>query len=131
MRYSSHLFQKASNTYGLLANSDIPWPTITLSTGEEVRVDSQGYGRARGSENRDDRKMVFDAFWNKWLEYRNSTGIVLNSHIQTQVALAKARHYDGVLDRELHQDNLPPAVYHTLVEEVNKALPTLHRIART
>ncbi len=130
LSYFSQTFGSPSNTYGLLANSDIPWPTITLSTGEEVRVDSQGYRRARGSENRDDRKLVFDTFWGKWLEYRNSTGVVLNSHIQTQVALAKARHYDGVLHRELHQDNLPPAVYHTLVEEVNKALPTLHRYFR-
>ena len=118
------------NTYNLLTNSDIPWPTITLSTGEEVRLDSQGYGRARGSENRDDRKQAFDAFWGKWLEYRNSVGVILNSHLQTQVALAKARNYDGVLQRELHQDNIPPAVYRTLVAEVNKALPTLHRYFR-
>ena len=115
------------STYNLLANSDIPWPTVTLSTGEEVRLDSQGYGRARRSENRDDRKNAFDSYWGKWLEYRNSVGMVLNSHLQTQVALAKARNYDGVLHRELHQDNIPPAVYHTLVAEVNKALPTLHR----
>ena len=67
LSYFSQTFGSPSNTYGLLANSDIPWPTITLSTGEEVRVDSQGYGRARGSENRDDRKLVFDTFWNKWL----------------------------------------------------------------
>jgi len=127
LSYFSQSFGAPSDTYTLLANSDIPWPTVTLSTGEEVRLDSQGYGRARGSQNRDDRKMVFDAFWNKWVEYRNSVGIVLNSHIQTQVALAKARNYDGVLHRELHQDNIPPTVYHTLVEEVNKALPTLHR----
>jgi len=127
LSYFSQSFGSPSNTYGLLANSDIPWPTVTLSSGEEVRLDSQGYGRARGSENRADRKMVFDAFWNKWVEYRNSVGIILNSHIQTQVGLAKARNYDGVLHRELHQDNIPPAVYHTLVEEVNKALPTLHR----
>jgi oligoendopeptidase F len=115
------------STYNLLANSDIPWPTVTLSTGEEVRLDSQGYGRARRSENRDDRKNAFDSYWGKWLEYRNSVGMVLNSHLRTQVALAKARNYDGVLHRELHQDNIPPAVYHTLVAEVNKALPTLHR----
>jgi oligoendopeptidase F len=115
------------STYNLLANSDIPWPTVTLSTGKEVRLDSQGYGRARRSENRDDRKNAFDSYWGKWLEYRNSVGMVLNSHLQTQVALAKARNYDGVLHRELHQDNIPPAVYHTLVAEVNKALPTLHR----
>ena len=115
------------STYNLLANSDIQWPTVTLSTGEEVRLDSQGYGSARRSENRDDRKNAFDSYWGKWLEYRNSVGMVLNSHLQTQVALAKARNYDGVLHRELHQDNIPPAVYHTLVAEVNKALPTLHR----
>ena len=127
LSYFSQSFGAPGSTYSLLANSDIPWPTVMLSTGEQVRVDSQGYGRARGSENREDRKMVFDAFWNKWVEYRNSVGIVLNSHIQTQVALSKARNYDGVLHRELHQDNIPPAVYHTLVEEVNKALPTLHR----
>ncbi|RYD46819.1 MAG: oligoendopeptidase F, partial [Sphingomonadales bacterium] len=28
---------------GQLRSSDIPWPTITLSTGKQVRLDSQGY----------------------------------------------------------------------------------------
>ncbi|MDA1063737.1 MAG: oligoendopeptidase F family protein, partial [Proteobacteria bacterium] len=127
LSYFSQSFGAPSTTYELLANSDIPWPTITLANGEEVRVDSQGYSYARASENRADRKLVFDTFWGKWGEYRSATGMVLNSHIQTQVALAKARNYDSVLQRELDQDNLPPAVYHTLVAEVNKALPTLHR----
>jgi oligoendopeptidase F len=127
LSYFSQSFGSPTTTYQMLANSDIPWPTITLSTGEEVRVDSQGYGRARASLNRDDRKMVFDAFWNTWLEYRSATGLILGSHVQTQTALAKARNYDSVLERELYQDNLPPAVFHTLVAEVNKALPTLHR----
>lgn len=127
LSYFSQTFGAPNDTYSLLANSDIPWPTIALSDGEEIVVDSQGYGKARSSANRNDRKLVFDAFWNKWAEYRSSVGMVLNSHLQAQVALAKARHYDSVLDRELFQDNLPPAVYRTLVTEVNKALPTLHR----
>jgi oligoendopeptidase F len=127
LSYFSQTFGAPNDTYSLLANSDIPWPTITLSDGEEIVVDSQGYGKARSSANRDDRKLTFDAFWNKWAEYRNSVGMVMNSHLQTQVALAKARNYDSVLHRELFQDDLPPKVYRTLVEEVNKALPTLHR----
>ena len=127
LSYFSQTFGAPNRTYSLLANSDIPWPTVTLSNGEEVTIDSQGYGKARGSENRDDRKLAFDTFWSKWAEYRNSVGMVMNSHLQTQVALAKARNYDSVLERELFQDNLPPAVYRTLVSEVNKALPTLHR----
>jgi oligoendopeptidase F len=127
LAFFSQAFGAANNIYSVIANSDIPWPSITLSTGEEGVIDSQGYSRFRGSENREDRKLVFDTFWGKWLEYRNSVGTILGTHIQTQVALAKARNYDSVLDRELFQDNLPPAIYRTLVEEVNAALPTLHR----
>ena len=130
LSYFSQTFGAPNDTYTLLANSDIPWPTITLSTGEDVTIDSQGYSRTRSSANRDDRKLAFDTFWSKWEEYRNSVGMVLNSHLQTQVALAKARNYDSVLHRELFQDNLPPSVYRTLVAEVNKALPTLHRYFR-
>lgn len=127
LAYFSQAFAAPYNIYSLVSNSDIPWPTVTLADGTEFVVDSQGYGRLRGGPNRDDRKLVFDTFWGKWLEYRNSVGSVLNSHIQTQVSLAKARNYDSVLHRELFQDNLPPEVYRTLVAEVNNALPTLHR----
>ena len=127
LAFFTQTFGAPNTIYSIVANSDIPWPEVTLSDGETRRIDSQGYSRWRASENRDDRKAVFDAFWSRWLEYRNSVGSVLNSHIQTQVSLAKARNYDSVLARELFQDNLPPTVYRTLVEEVNKALPTLHR----
>ena len=127
LSYFTQAFGAPSDIYDLISNSDIPWPTVTLSNGEEHRIDSQGYGRWRRSENREDRKMVFDAFWNKWSEYRNTVGKVLNTHLQTQVSLSKARNYDSVLERELFQDNLPMDIYRTLVAEVNEALPTLHR----
>ncbi len=130
LAYFTQTFGAPTTVYDMIANSDIPWPTVTLADGTEVTLDSQGYESARTSENRADRKLAFDEFWGTWKEYRNSVGLVLNSHIQTQVALAKSRHYDSVLERELFSDNLPPAVYRTLVEEVNTALPTLHRYFR-
>lgn len=130
LSFFSQTFGSPNDIYSIVANSDIPWPELELSDGESHRIDSSGYGRWRATENRDDRKLVFDTFWGKWLEYRNSVGAILNSHIQTQVALARARHYDSVLQRELFQDNLPEEVYRTLVAEVNAALPTLHRYFR-
>ena len=36
----------ASNIYGILANADFPYPTITLSDGRTVKVDQAGYARA-------------------------------------------------------------------------------------
>lgn len=127
LSYFSQSFGAPNGIYSMMANSDIPWPEVEFSTGEKAVIDAAGYGRFRSSNNRDDRKLAFDSYWGKWQEYRNSTGMVLNSHIQTQVALAKARKFKSVLERELFQDNLPPAIYHTLVSEVNKGLPTLHR----
>jgi oligoendopeptidase F len=130
LAYFSRSMASPNNIYGMVANSDIPWPEVELSDGEKDVIDSQGYSRHRGSENRDDRKLVFDSYWGTWQEYRNSVGAILNSHLQNQVAMSKARKYDSVLQRELFQDNLPPEVYHTLVREVNAALPTLHRYFR-
>lgn len=130
LAYFSQTFGSPNDIYSIVSNSDIPWPEVTLSDGEAHRIDSAGYDRWRASKNRDDRRKVFDAFWTKWLEYRNSVGSILNSHVQTQVSLARARNYDSVLERELFQDNLPPEVYRTLVAEVNRALPTLHRYFR-
>ncbi len=127
LSYFSQVTAAPQNIYSFVANSDIPWPSVTLSTGETQRIDSQGYTRWRASANREDRKLVFDAFWNKWVEYRNSVGSVLGAHIQTQVAMARARNYDSVLERELFADNLPESIYRTLVSEVGQALPTLHR----
>jgi oligoendopeptidase F len=122
----SQSFDAPQTIYGILANSDIPYPVLTID-GIEARIDSQGYNKWRAHSDRETRKQVFDAFWSKWKDYGNTAGMTLFGHIQTQVALARARKYDSVLEREFDNDNLPPEVYHTLVAEVNKALPTLHR----
>ncbi|MDH5737782.1 MAG: oligoendopeptidase F [Gammaproteobacteria bacterium] len=113
--------------YDALAYADIEWPKVTLSDGNEVTLDNSGYDKWRRASVREDRKKVFDTYWSTWKAHRNSFGMILNAHIQYQVASAKARNYESVLQRELFADNLPTEVYTTLVEEVNKALPTLHR----
>ncbi|HYG26479.1 MAG TPA: hypothetical protein VD906_06205, partial [Caulobacteraceae bacterium] len=41
-------------TRGQLANSDIPWPEVTLADGEKIRLDAQGYNVGRQSEHRPD-----------------------------------------------------------------------------
>jgi oligoendopeptidase F len=130
LSFFSRSFNAPGDTYGLLSNSDMPFPTIRLSDGGEHRIDNQAYGALRALPNRNDRKAVFDAYWETWEEFQNSVGMVLNSHIQTQVALSRARGFASVLERELFQDNLPPAVYRTLISEVNANLPTLHRYFR-
>ncbi len=117
----------AQRIYSQLMNSDIPWPTVALSTGEDVRLDAQGYVRARAAQNREDRIAVFEAFYGTFDQFESALGETLNTHVQGQVFNARERDYDNALQAALSDDNLPEAVYRTLVDEVNAALPTLHR----
>ncbi len=113
--------------YTLLANADLPWPTVTLSDGKQVRIDSQGYTGTRDLPNRDDRKKVFDAFFGKWAEYKSSIGATLAGDIAGTVFRAKVRHYPSSVAYAIAEHNIPDQVYRTLVEQANKGLPTLYR----
>ena len=117
----------AQRIYSQLQNSDIPWPTITLSTGEEVRLDAAGYVKGRAAPNRQDRIDTFTAFYETYEQFGSSLGEAMNSHVQRQVFNASQRNYDSALEAALASDNIPREVYDTLLEQVNAALPTLHR----
>jgi oligoendopeptidase F len=114
-------------TRGQLVNSDIPWPTVKLSTGKEVRLNDQGYALSRDAPNRDDRKLVFDTFWASYGKYRNSLGANYAAHVKGDLFEMKARKYRTSLEQAISTYNIPEAVYRTLVAECNAGLPQLHR----
>lgn len=113
--------------YNTFANGDMPWPEIKLSTGEKVTLDQAGYSRLRQAPNRADREKVFDSFWGLWKKYENTYGAVLGGHMQGLRMETSQRRYETSVERALFEDAMPEAVYGTLIERVNAALPTLHR----
>jgi oligoendopeptidase F len=119
--------QAPGDISGQLRSSDIPWPTIKLSNGKEVRLDSQGYTLNRDAPDRADRKAVFDAFWSAHGKFQNSFGATYNAKVKGDLFYAKARKYPTSLAAALSGNNVPEAVYRTLVAEANKGLPQLHR----
>jgi oligoendopeptidase F len=112
--------------YGLLANADLPWPTVRLSTGE-VRLDPSAYGLARASPVRSDREAVFAAFFGALRAYSRTMGATLDGQVRAQVFQKKVRRFDSSLEASLFDSNIPPAVYRQLVADVRRSLPTLHR----
>ena len=124
---ASLLLSSPEQIYQMYANADIPWPTVTLSNGEEVQLNQAAYTFYRGIENREDRKLVFDTFWGAWQQYADGMGATLSSEVQANVFSARARSYDSVLQQNLFQDGLPPEVYTQLVTQVNNSLPIFHR----
>ena len=110
-----------------LASADIPRREVTLSTGEKVRLDDQGYTIHRAAPNRADRKLVFDNFWPSYKAFEGSLGTALAAKVKGDIFSAKARNYKNSLQAALSGPNIPETVYRTLVAEANRGLPVLHR----
>ncbi len=116
-----------SNIYGVFSDADFAYPSVTLSDGKTVKLDSAAFSVYRTVPNREDRQKVMSAFFGALGRYRGTFGATLNSQIQSDIFVARAREYASALDAALDGPNIPASVYTRLVDGVNKHLPTFHR----
>jgi oligoendopeptidase F len=116
-----------SNVYGILSDADFPYPTLTLSDGKSVKLDSSGFSLYRTVPNRDDRQKVMSSFFGALGSFRGTFGSTLNGQVQSDVFYAKARKYNSALEGALDGANIPTTVYTRLIDGVNRSLPTFHR----
>ena len=120
----------ASNIYGILANADFAYPTITLSDGQKVKVDQAGYAQLRTLPKREDRQAAMAAFFGALGSFSRTFGTTMNSSVQKALFYAKARKYNTTLESTLDGPNIPVSVYTRLIDGVNRSLPTFHRYLR-
>lgn len=110
----------------LLFNANTQWPELTVD-GKTERVDDTRYGLLRQHANRAVRKQVFDAFFGAIGQYEDTYGVTLGNVVQDDTTMAKLRRHPSAVAMSLGNEEIPEAVYRTLVAEVHKGLPTLHR----
>ncbi|MBT8378529.1 MAG: oligoendopeptidase F [Ignavibacteria bacterium] len=116
-----------NEVYGIFNNAEKPFPKVTLSTGEEVELTASAYSKYRTAENRADRELVMKSLFESYGDFKNMLGANLGGKVKKDWVYAKNRKYESSLEAALNSDNLPTAVYSTLIEQVNNNLPTLHR----
>ncbi len=127
---SGVVLAQPDNLFGQLSDAELPRPTIKLRDGRAVKLTTDAYEQHRRSPVRADRKRVFDAFFGAWKQYEGTFGANLTTQVLGDVFTARSRRFAGSLNAALFGDNMPPAVYRTLVEQAHAGLPTLHRYLR-
>ena len=121
-------FASAGSTIrDLFNNAELPWPTVKLTTGEDVRLDDAAYTQYRQALSRADRDTVFRAFWRAHHEFQGTFGAALNTQVQAHIFDRDVHKYSSCLENSLFGDNIPTRVYTQLVDDVHANLPTLHR----
>ena len=116
-----------STIRGLFNNAELPWPTVTLSSKDTVRLDDAAYTQYRQSASRADRDTVFRRFWTAHREFQGTFGAALNAQVQAHIFDMTVHHYKSCLEDALFSGNIPPRVYTQLLDDVHANLPTLHR----
>jgi oligoendopeptidase F len=124
---SSPVLAQPNAVYQQLAEAEMTLSTVKLKNGKLVKLSTAAYEQYRSSDDRAERKRVFDGFFGALKGVEGTLGANLTTQVLGDVFQARARKFEGSLDAALFGDNMPPAVYRTLVEQAHADLPTLHR----
>jgi oligoendopeptidase F len=124
---ASVIASSPSTIYGIFSDADFPNPSVTLSDGKTVKLDSAAFNVYRALPNRDDRQKVMSSFFGALGTYRGTFGATMNAQVQADVFYSRARKYDNALASALDGANVPVSVYTRLIEGVNRHLPAFHR----
>lgn len=115
--YYSPIFSQGSNLYSSLSVSDSEVVEVELENKEKVKV-TQGNWRSliADSKSPDDRRKIFEAIFNYYAIHKNTYAQIYEGILKTDVANAKARKYDSVLESYLNENNIPTSVFLNLIK---------------
>ena len=131
MSLASRLASSPNDAYWALSTADAKFPTITLSTGEQVTV-SYGQYRALLATRREqsDREAAFRALHETYRTTLNTYASLYNGVCQRDWFQARARGYTSALEAALHGDNIPTSVVENLIETTKAGAEPLRRYHR-
>jgi oligoendopeptidase F len=131
MSLSSRLSASSNDAFFALSTADVKYPTIRLSTGEDVVV-SYGQYRAILSTHREqsDRAKAFEALHSTYQSSINTYATLYNGVCQRDWFHARARDYKTTLEAALHGDNIPTSVVVNLIDSTRAGVEPLRRYHR-
>ncbi|MED4587227.1 oligoendopeptidase F [Priestia flexa] len=124
---ASEALGASSNTFGMLNNADLEFPSIKDENGEEVEITHGRYIRFLESSDRRVREEAFKAVYDTYGKFKNTFASTLSGTVKKDNFSAKVRNYESARHAALSANNIPEEVYDNLVATVNEYLPLLQR----
>jgi oligoendopeptidase F len=124
---AGEVMSASSNTFGMLNNADLTFPTIKDENGEEVEVTHGRYTRFLESADGRVRHDAFKAVYQTYGGFKNTFASTLGGNVKQNNFNARVRKYSSARESALAANNIPESVYDNLVNTVNDNLHLLHR----
>lgn len=120
-------FNSNSEIFSYLNNADLEFPTIQNEEGKDIQISHGNYISLLESPNRQVRKSAFDGLLKVYHQFENTFATILSTEVKKHNYFAKIRHHDSSRAAALFQNNIPEAVYDTLLETIHDRMHLLHR----
>lgn len=124
---ASDALSSSENTFNVLTNSDMEYGYVQDEDGEMIQLSDGLYSLLIQSQDRAVRKNAFDVMYASYGQFGNSLASTLSGNVKSHNYQAKMHKYDSARCAALSNNGVPTVVYDTLIHEVNKHLPLLHR----
>ena len=113
--------------FTMLESVDMTFPDITGEDGTPASLSHGTYGLYRDSRNRAVRKEAFETYHGEFQRYINTIAAMYSGQVKLDEYYANVRGYKNALEKSLFGNNVPVAVYDSLVEAVHGGLPIMER----
>jgi len=117
----------ASQVFNAMDNADLEFGTVEDETGRMVTLTKGRYYKFMKGTDRRVREDAYRNFLGAYGGVKNTLAANMDANVKNHVFFSRARGHEGTLEGSLHPDNVPPAVFHSLIETVSDNLATIHR----
>ena len=124
---AGEIFAAGGETFEILDNADIVFPTVHDDKGEEVQLTHGNYISLVESKDRSVRKEAYEGLYKGYEQYQHTYAKTLQTNVKVHNFNAKVRKFSSAREAALSENFVPESVYDSLVAAVNKHLPLLQR----
>ena len=115
------------NIGSTLRNAELRFPDVTDKDGNVHPLSNGSFVPLLESPDRDLREKVFNAYYDRLGEFKNTVAATLDGQFKQLKFFANARKYGNTLEASLDSTEVPEAVYHNLIEAVHQNLDKMYR----
>jgi oligoendopeptidase F len=119
-----------SHTFGMINNADIKFGEVTGENGEKVELTRGMYSKLIEDEDRNTRREAYKAYYQPYLQLKNTIASTLSAAIKNNVTTARIRQYPSALEKGLFGDKVPKEVYENLIQTAKENITSLHQYTK-
>ena len=123
---AGEMAETPNNIRSVFADADLRFPEAEDAQGGKHPITNGSFVPLLESPDRALRESAFKAYYGRLGEFRNTAAAALDGQFKALRYFSEARGYESTLAAALDETEVPPAVYHNLIEAVHRNLGKMY-----